>query len=670
MKIESKIMEHVKDVLLKFDNLYIENNQLKRNKVIQDLDSYNSELITALLSDDLIKKTYTEKILDTEIFKINQFIEMFEYKEFWEDSYTKYQNKIGLTTNGKFIDDSSDVVLDFPFKDAVLKAGMSKEDLEKNENIDEVFLNEVIAKSEIDELLESKILINAKKYDETGVHDIDEFNMDENLIVKGNNLIALHSIKKRYAGKIKLIYLDPPYNTGSDSFVYNDRFNHSAWLTFMKNRLEIAQDFLSNDGVIFLHIDSRELFHLKVLCDSIFGEDNFISLITLKVKAPSGVASGANMFFDSSEYLLVYSKNRQLLSYNTIKNDAEIVKAGSKTAKNYKYRLENINYNNKKLIYKNDDMNIYEINNADFNYSSMETYSEEEYATYYDNIFRLASLSGGTEKKVLNIIKNRENNFNNLYIYEYIPSQGKNKGKKISNLIIKNSAVLMLKDFSIKKEKQVIKQEHITNIFNNDWWQGISNEGQVKFKNAKKPEKLIQTLISIATNENDIVLDFFMGSGTTQAVAMKMNRKFIGIEQMDYINTISIPRLQKVIDGEQSGISKEVNWTGGGSFIYVELMEKNKGFIQELQKASNMTELNSLFERMKLGADFDFRVDLEKFETDRNKNHLSFEQQKDLLFKMIDKNQLYYNESNIDDEDIKSLISDTDYKFNKSFYGE
>src|SRR5699024_5843420 len=158
----------------------------------------------------------------------------------------RYSKKIGLTAGGNFIDEATDVVLDFPYKDTVLKASMSKEDTDKDDlRPDEPFLNEVIAKEEIDTLLDKKILVKAKKYDENGVHEVDGFSEDDNLIMKGNNLLALHTLKERYAGKVKMIYIDPPYNTGGDSFLYNDQFNHSTWLTFIKNRLEIAHDLLS-----------------------------------------------------------------------------------------------------------------------------------------------------------------------------------------------------------------------------------------------------------------------------------------------------------------------------------------------------------------------------------------------------------------------------------------
>ena len=162
------------------------------------------------------------------------------------------------------------MVLAWPYKDCVLEGGQTKEDQKR----DEIFWNETLAPDEIDRLLAPKVFTNFKKYDKNGEHALSgkekiDFSK-ENLIIKGNNLLALHSLYKRFAGQVKLIYIDPPYNTGSDSFQYNDNFNHSTWLTFMKNRLEVAKDLLSTGGIIFIQIDIREQPYLKVLCDEIF----------------------------------------------------------------------------------------------------------------------------------------------------------------------------------------------------------------------------------------------------------------------------------------------------------------------------------------------------------------------------------------------------------------
>src|SRR5690625_2663641 len=255
----TKINEAIHYVLKQFDKKYFIEDVLNKNKVIQDLDNCDEKLLEAFISNETLKNNFTIDIAGNIVLQTNKLLELFEADEYWEDSYTKYSKKIGLSAGGKFIDESTNVVLDFPYKDTLLKASMSKEDTDKDDlRPDEPFLNEVIAKEEIDVLLDKKILINAKKYDENGVHDIDSFDEDDNLIMKGNNLLALHTLKEKYAGKVKIIYIDPPYNTGGDSFHYNDKFNHSTWLTFIQNRLEIAKDLLSNNGSIWINIDDDE----------------------------------------------------------------------------------------------------------------------------------------------------------------------------------------------------------------------------------------------------------------------------------------------------------------------------------------------------------------------------------------------------------------------------
>lgn len=272
-KVETELLSQIKEVLLKFPK-YWEKDVLLRNKVAEDLRNYNQELIEALLSNQLVKDTYSITLNSTNIFKIEEFISMLRYKNYWENSYTKYSNKIGLTSEGKYLNYNTDVVLDFPHKDSVLEGGMTKEDQGKKE----IYYHNVLAKEEIDTLLSPKVLTNIKKYDKNGEHDIDDFTDKDNLIIRGNNLIALNSLKERYENKIKMIYIDPPYNTGGDSFKYNDKFNHSTWLTFMRNRLNLAKKLLSKEGSIWINLDHNESHYLKVLADEIF-EDGRIHII-------------------------------------------------------------------------------------------------------------------------------------------------------------------------------------------------------------------------------------------------------------------------------------------------------------------------------------------------------------------------------------------------------
>lgn len=591
MHVDSKIMEQVKSVLLTFGNKYIDDNgALKRDKVIEDLDHYDRDLMTALLANQQIHDQYTEKVADTEIFKLNQFLDVFEYKEFWEDSFTKYANRIGLTSNGRFINDSTDVVLDFPYKDTVLKAGMSKEDVDKDVGVDEPFLNETLAHSEISELFEPKVLVNAKRYDKDGEHKATDFTNDDNLILKGNNLIALHSIAKRYAGKIDAIYIDPPFNTGKDSFEYNDRFNESAWLTFMLNRLQIAKKLLKDSGNIFIHIDINEDHALKVLMDNVFNKSNFVEEIIWSYGSASGGRAASAKPVNVHDYILHYAKDYQL----------------RKQFKQYT------------------------------------PYSDK----YIKDWFRYDDGDGRLYRRRQ---RGKDENGNSIWQKQYLDES---KGVPLTTVWTDIKQIYANPQAYKDKNKATSEIE-----------KDFGNSGQ-------KPEKLLERIIKMCTNENDIVLDFFSGSGTTIATALKLNRKFIGIEQINSQIDIERRRLTEVIGGKQSGISKDVNWQGGGSFVYAELMEKNMGYLKELEKATTIDELNSVYQRMKQGADYDFRVDLSKYENDPERKTMSFEDQKKLLIKMLNKNQLYFNEDNIDDSDVRDLISDSDYQFNKSFYGK
>ena len=238
--------------------------------------------------------------------------------------YTEYSNKIGLfdKNNKQFIGNSPEVVLSFPFKDAVLEAGMTKEDAGREER----FLNIKIDAKDIDTLEDPKVLTNFKYIDKDGEKELDDNSdieffdengeLKQNLLIKGNNLLALHTLKENLAGKIKLIYIDPPYNTGSDGFKYNDNFNHSSWLTFMKNRLEAARELLSSDGSIWIQCDDNEQAYLKVLMDEVFGAENFVNCICVKMSEATGVKMSHvdKKLPKIKEYILLYKKKNLKLN--------------------------------------------------------------------------------------------------------------------------------------------------------------------------------------------------------------------------------------------------------------------------------------------------------------------------------------------------------------------
>jgi adenine-specific DNA-methyltransferase len=618
----TKIIKHLKDILKKFNNKYIVNDTLKKSNVINALNNYDAALIGKLMDDPLIRDNYVININGNNIFEINKLVSMFEYKEYWENSYTQYSNSIGLTADNKFIHELSDVVLDFPFKDCVLKG---QADSENDEGNNEQFLNEVIARPEIDEMLEPKIFNHVVKYDTEGTHNVERFSSDDNLIIKGNNLIALYSLKKQYAHKIKLIYLDPPYNTGNDSFEYNDRFNHAAWLTFMKNRLEIAKELLTDDGSIWISIDSHESHYLKVLADSVLGRQNFVDEITWqRAYAPVNLKKTVSRSTDS---ILIYA--------NHFDGDFSLNKLPRSVEANSRYKNPD---NDPRGPWKNGDLSVG--------------------PAVEKNIYKITTPSG---REVMPP-KGYSWRLNKDRLKEFIEDNRIWFGKDGNN-------VPSIKRFLSEVNGGVVSQTLWTyqEVGHN---QDAKREIKALFGDSAfgtpKPEKLIQRIITMATDENDLVLDFFMGSATTQAVAMKMHRRFIGIEQMNYIKSVSVERLKKVIAGEQGGISEDVNWQGGGSFVYAELMEKNQKYLNKILKATNVSELDNIYNQMKDTDDLDFRVDLSLYENTKDEHN--FAEQKQLLTKMLDKNQLYSNYSEIDDQDVKAGISSNDYNFNRSFY--
>lgn len=322
---EKNIFEIVEDIL-KINSKYIsEDGKLLKAVVYSDVMTMDKNLLSLLLSEEKIKKGFFQDVNGILVFDKQRFAWFIESKEFLPDSYTRYTNKIGLTHNGDFISKSNDVVLDFPYKDCVLEGGQDKEDQKRKE----IFYNEIIASDEISKMLAPKVFTNVKRYTKDGIEENITFDENDNLIIKGNNLLVLSSLLKRYEGKVKCIYIDPPYNRGNDSFNYNDSFNHSSWLTFMKNRLHYAKQMLRGDGAIFVQCDDKEQAYLKVLMDEIFTQENFVNCIVIKMNESKGLKNThiETKFPKNKEYLLVYKKSNDfLLNPINIKKDGEEIK--------------------------------------------------------------------------------------------------------------------------------------------------------------------------------------------------------------------------------------------------------------------------------------------------------------------------------------------------------
>lgn len=306
------LLDNLKN-LLKKDERLVSKDELLKNKVIELAIKLDKDLVKLLLSDRQMRKAFFTQVGKATIFDKDKFIKFVSNKQFLPDSYTAFKNKIGLAEGDEFISEKKEVVLSWPYKDCVLEGGMTKEEQKR----DEIFWNETLAPDEISRLLDPKVFTSAKRIDAKGEHKFDKFKTDENgdikdnLIIKGNNLLALHSLKKRFAGKVKLIYIDPPYNTGNDSFKYNDSFNHSTWLTFMKNRLEVAKKLFSDEGIIFIQCDDYEQAYIKVLCDEIFDRDRFVGVLVWQ-RAKGG--GQAKEIVRGHDYILVYRNFNEIIT--------------------------------------------------------------------------------------------------------------------------------------------------------------------------------------------------------------------------------------------------------------------------------------------------------------------------------------------------------------------
>ncbi|MEM3871979.1 MAG: site-specific DNA-methyltransferase [Nitrososphaeria archaeon] len=667
-----EMFERLKE-LLKNDERFVSDGKLLKNRIIELGLKLDKQLLKLLLNDERIRAYFFEDVDGVLVFDKDKFLKFVDNKEFLPDSYTSFKNKIGLASNGNYLSQSREVVLCWPYKDCVLEGGQESPEEKRRE----IFYNEILAPDEIDRLLDPKVFTNFKRIDREGEHEVDDFMLDEkgnikdNLIIRGNNLLVLHSLSKRFAGKVKLIYIDPPYNTGNDEFKYNDSFNHSTWLTFMKNRLEVAKKLLRDDGVIFVQCDDREHAYLKILMDEIFGRENYISSIAVKVKAPSGVATGG-LIFDVKENILVYGRKRDIEPINN-QIEKEIINAKSKTIENYKMFFESEGEESEKVAEietQNGKIEIKRMKNyiiRNINVSEIENI-ENFYAENFEKIFRTATLSGGIEKKIKELIPD-----SGLFSYYHTPTKGKYKGQRVKFYVYKKEGILFLKENAILKQIGnrivAVKMEQLTNIITQDLWQGISNEGGVTLKYGKKPEELLRLILNLVTKEDDLVLDFFAGSGTTCAVAHKMGRQYIGVEQLDYGENSAVVRLKNVIKGDRSGISRAVDWQGGGDFVYMELMKLNEDYMERIQDAKDTESILNIWDEMKLNGFLSYRVDPKLFDENIEEfKNLPIDEQKRLLAETLDKNYLYVNFSEIDDELYK--VSSRDKEVNRKFYGD
>ena len=671
--------------VLKTDSRFIDDEgELIKAAVIDRAWKIDHDLVRLLLGKPEIKKKFFDEIEKHWIFNINTFIEFISDKNFLANSYTRFRQNIRLTIGEKTLQERGEVSLVWPYKDCVLEGGQTKEEEKRKE----IFFNEILAQDEIDRLFDPKVLTNWKRYTVDGEQKVTEIKRDENgtikenLIIKGNNLLSLHTLKKQFRGKVKLIYIDPPYNTGNDSFGYNDSFCNSAWLTFMKNRLEIAWELLSNDGIIFCNINHIMLGYLLCLFDDIFGRANKLPIVTLKAGTTASYRSINDCPVNVSEYIVAYSKNSNFKP-NTVYREAFYSEDYSHYITNFEdakpsdWKLVSL----AEIIHKENGCNTWHQFREKFgnNWKKKRFEQMEDFALKNKEAIVSLNTLQKPSAKIQKVIDSSKKNRNKVHICER---------DKANNIYCYNGRTLAFFSEKFREiDGRVVPAEILTNIWDDISFLGIGPEGQVSLPNGKKPEELIKRIINLSTEEKDIILDFHLGSGTTAAVAHKMGKQYIGIEQFDYGKNDSVTRLKNVIgkrengklvnefkDYDKSGISKVVNWQGGGDFVYCELMKYNEVFMDKIQKVKTPKELVELWKYIAENSFLNWYVNPEMPQEAVNdfieigKSENGLDKQKKLLAELLNKNQLYVNLSEIEDADFK--VSAADKKLNREFHGK
>jgi adenine-specific DNA-methyltransferase len=693
-----KIFKDTLEALLKKDKRLVDEHKELNLGMIRELaDKTDEKLIELLLSNDETAKKFFIKVKNVLVFKQHDLKFFLDANQI-DNSYTDFENRIGLASGSRLLKDNSEVVLNFPFKDCVLEGGQTTEEgtdeyYYYNENDqkfelseaqrNEIFFNEVLAQDEIDRLFEPKAFNDIVKYTGKGKETFKAFTRDEegtitdNLIIKGNNLLALHSLKEEFTDRVKLIYIDPPYNTGGDSFKYNDRFNHSTWMTFMKNRLEVASQLLKDEGVIFIQIDERELAYLKVLCDEVLGRENFVIQINWQRTTQRTVlGQGATPVINIVEYILCYLKNSNRKD-DALNKIQKIIPSNDKMYNQYNLMMktEGKRVLHKTLNQNGQEIKIYKHSGFELESIPAKTRSEEHYIKHFDFIVRKDSQQ--QESSLEQVIMSNIQKNDTLFSVERILKQGKRKGELSKSFYMNDNVIYYLKTYAAVIDKKIFRKVDMNNL----WLDyeissaGIAEEGGVILKRGKKPEELIRRIIEIGTkNENDIVMDFHVGSGTTAAVAHKLKRQYIGIEQLDYGKNDSVARLKNVIKGDSSGISEhdKVSWKGGGSFIYLEIKKWNEEAKEKVRESKSLKELEKLLAELSEKYFLNYNVKFKEFQKKIIKEKefiaLSLPKQKEMFAKMLDLNQLYVNASEMEDK--KYGMTKEDIALTKNFYNQ
>ena len=661
----------VEKLLSEIPDFTDENKNLKINVIKDYADNGNIKLLEPLLKNAQTKKAFFTPILDSFVFNTAKFKEFLEYSSAC-NSYSKYLGKkIGLYMGDSSLLDRNEVVLNFPFKDCVLEGGQRKEDgldtyyeynekkgeyEEKQSKRREVFYNEVLAQDEIDSLFSPKAFCNTKRYEKGKAEKCTKLNRDaelntkrglpedtitDNLIIKGNNLLALHSLKKEFAGKVKLIYIDPPYNTRNptaDTFIYNNNFKDSTWLTFMRNRLEIGKKLLSKDGCLIIAIDENEHSYLGVLLHELFDTEYEIHNITI-VHNPRGVQGTNFSYTNESAYFVIPKGNKSIVDRKIAPDEIEW-----STLRNWGTESE-----------RTDAKNCFYPIRVDKTTLNIIGFGDVSPDDYHPN---------GT-----NVMKGKE-----ILVYP-VDSKGVERKWRYAKQSVESIKHLLrareksgVIDIEIGKDFGQYKTVWANPMYDaNEYGTKIVKDlvPNCPFSFPKSLWNVYDCLYSVVGKDKEaIILDFFGGSGTTAHAVEELNkndngkRQFILCEQMDYINTVTVPRVAEVQKRNE-----------GGSFVYLELAKKNETALEQISDCKSLEELTELFDELCSKYFLHYNVRVKEFrkeiESERFKQ-LNLKQQKEMFSRMLDLNQLYVNTD--DRHDKNTGLTEDDIAITEDFY--
>lgn len=619
-------------VLRKDERFFTEDGTLLRNKVYESALNMDENLIGLLLDNDETKKRFFVEVNGILAFDKVGFGWVVNNRQFLPDSYTRFKNRIGLTdSRGDLISQTNDVVLSFPYKDCVLEGGQSTDDQKRAE----IFFNETLAPDEVDRLLYPKVLVGARRYTASGHDTVSSLSDNDHLIIKGNNLLAISSLLKRYEGQIKCIYIDPPYNPTSqaNTFAYNNTFNRSTWLVFMKTRLEIAKRLLKKDGVLIVAIDKNEQPRLQILIEELF-PDNDVDCITV-IHNPRG-AIGTNFSYTHEYAIFVTPK-------------------GKKSIGNRKLKPEEIDW------------------------SPLRNWGGESLRTDAKNCFYPIIVEDG---KIVGFgdvnadddhPKQTEKHGNKYYVYP-IDSKGIERKWRYARQTVESIwSILRVKttkkgfDIEIGKDYGTYKT-----VWTDSKYDASVNGTQLlktiipntQFTYPKSIYNVIDCISAVVEDDKEaIILDFFGGSGTTGHAVMEINkdgghRRFILVEQMDYIETETLLR--------NVAIMKSIAPTE--SIVFCELAKVNQQYVDKVAAAKSDNDLTTLLEHVLNSGFISSKVSpTEITNAASDFESLSTDDKKRFILELLDKNMLYVNLCDLDDEEY--AISEEDKAFTRSFYG-